>query len=59
MSAEYASEIVMAKYTELNRQEITKWINKVPDAHDWSPYLDHVIKEVEGKAMIKYRYVKI
>ncbi len=48
-AAEYASEIVMAEYTELNRQEITKWINKDPDAHDWSPYLDHVIKEVEGK----------
>ena len=48
-AVEYTSEIIMAEYTELNRQEITKWINKDPDAHDWSPFLEHVIKEVEGK----------
>ena len=48
-AVEYTSEIIMAEYTELNRQEITKWINKDPDAHDWSPFLEHVIREVEGK----------
>ena len=49
-AAEYASEIVLSEYTELNRKELTKWLDNDPDAHDWTPYLRYVVTEVEGKS---------
>ena len=48
-AAEYASQIVLAEYTEPNRVEITKWIEKHSDAHDWTPFFKYVITEVEGR----------
>ena len=49
-AAEFASQIVLAEYTELNRKEITKWLDKDLDAHDWTPFLTYVVTEVEGRS---------
>ena len=49
-ATQYASEIVMAEYTESNRREITKWLNKHEDAHDWAPYLEYIVSQVEERS---------
>ena len=50
-AAEIASEIVLAEYTELNRKEITKWLGKDSDAHDWTPFFTYIVTEVEGRSI--------
>ena len=45
-----ASEIVLSDYTESNRKALRQWLNKDPDAFDWSPYFSHVVQKLEGKA---------
>ena len=50
-AAEFASEIVLAEYTELNRKEITKWLDKDSDAHDWTPFFTYIATEVEGRSI--------
>ena len=49
-AAEFASEIVLAEYTELNRKEITKWLDRDLDAHDWTPFFTYIVTEVEGRS---------
>ena len=49
-AAEFASEIILAEYTELNRKEITKWLDKDLDAHDWTPFFTYIVTEVEGRS---------
>ena len=48
-AAEFASEIILAEYTELNRKEITKWLDKDLNAHDWTPFFTYIVTEVEGR----------
>ena len=45
-----ASEIVLSDYTESNLKALRQWLNKDPDAFDWSPYFSHVVQKLEGKA---------
>ena len=45
-----ASEIVLSDYAESNRKALRQWLNKDPDAFDWSPYFSHVVQKLEGKA---------
>ena len=45
-----ASEIVLAEYTEKNREHIKKWLVGDPAAHDWSPYFKYVVETLEGKS---------
>ena len=47
-AALYASEIVLAEYTESNRQAVRQWLDKDPTAHDWRPFLKHIVVNVEG-----------
>ena len=49
-AASYASEIVLSEYTASSRREITQWIHKDPDAHDWTPYFKYIVKDIEGKS---------
>ncbi|XP_065835913.1 phenylethanolamine N-methyltransferase-like [Oscarella lobularis] len=44
----YASSIVFSDYSSASREAIGKWINDSPDAHDWHPYFDYVIKTFEN-----------
>ena len=41
------SEIVLAEYTERNRQAIQQWLDRDPSAFDWSPYFQYVTKSLE------------
>ena len=45
----FASEIVMAEYTEKNRLFLQQWLSRDAAAHDWSPFFDLVVREWEGK----------
>ena len=48
-AAAKASEIVLAEYTEKNREYLHKWLAGDADAWDWSAYFKFVVKELEGK----------
>lgn len=45
----YASEIVFCDLSAVNREAILKWLKKEPDAFNWSPKFDYVVKTLEGK----------
>lgn len=47
-AAPFASEIVLSEYTEDNRREIQQWLDKSADAHNWKPFLEYVVADVEG-----------
>ena len=40
--------IVVAEYTEANRNAMRLWINGNTDAYDWSPYIKYIVKDLEG-----------
>ena len=46
----YASEIVLSEYTEKNRELLQMWLDRGPDAPDWSPFFECVVQELEGKS---------
>ena len=48
-AAAYASEIVFCDISPANREAIQKWLNGAPDAFNWSPHFDYVVKTLEGK----------
>ena len=45
----YASEIVFCDFAAPNREAINKWLRNDPDAFNWSPKFDYVVKTLEGK----------
>ena len=45
----YASEIVLSAYTEDNRIALQEWLDRDPEAPDWSPFFECVVQELEGK----------
>ena len=47
-AAPKASKIIFADYAKSNRDEIQKWIDKDPEAFDWTPTVQHVLA-LEGK----------
>ena len=47
-AAPYASEIILAEYTESNRQAVRQWLDKDPTAHDWRLFLKHIVMDIEG-----------
>ena len=48
-AAPYVKEIIFAEYTEKNRREVQKWLEKSPDAHDWSLHFKFVVENLEGR----------
>ena len=48
-TSRYASEIVLAEYTEKNRKALQLWLDRNPRAHNWTPYFQYVIQELEGR----------
>ena len=48
-AATRASEIVLSEYTKKNRDEIQRWIDGSPKAHDWGPYFTFIVQKLEGK----------
>ena len=45
----HASEIVFAEYTESNRKTLQMWLNKNPNAPDFTPIFKYVVQDLEGK----------
>ena len=48
-AAANASEIVFCDISSSGREAIKKWLRKDPDAFNWSPHFDYVVKTLEGK----------
>ena len=48
-AATKASEIVLCDYSESNRKTLRRWLDKEPDAYNWSSYFSYVVQELEGK----------
>ena len=49
LAAGTASEIHLGDYLPANLQEIERWMNRDPDAHDWHPFVRYTL-ECEGLA---------
>ena len=48
-AASYASEIVFSDISAPYRESIKKWLDKAPDAFNWSPKFDYVVKTLESR----------
>ena len=46
----YASEIVLSEYMETNRKVLQMWLDRDPNAPNWSPFFEYVVQELEGKS---------
>ncbi len=49
-AARFASEIVLSDYAESCRAAVNQWLQGDPNAHDWTPYFQHVVRILEGNA---------
>ncbi len=47
-AAARASEVVFAEYTENNRHALRRWVERDPNAYNWSPYFDYIVQTLEG-----------
>ena len=43
-----ASEIVLAEYSSLNRDALRSWLDNKPNAFNWLPFFEHVVRNLEG-----------
>ena len=43
------AEVVLAEYDESYRNALQDWLDHSPSAWDWSPYIKHVVCDLEGK----------
>ena len=48
-TAVYASEVVLAEYTEKNRKALRLWLDRDPQAYNWTPHFKCVVQDLEGK----------
>ena len=48
-AAKGEAEIVLAEYGEKCRQALQDWLNRHPSAWDWTPYIEHVVCDLEKK----------
>ena len=49
-SAKVATEVVLAEYTEKNREAVQKWLDKESTAWNWRPFFEHIVVTLEGKS---------
>ena len=47
-AAPHVGEIVHSAHTEGERRELELWKNNAEGAHDWLPYIKHIVSDVEG-----------
>ena len=48
-AAPYASEIVLSDLVDSNLEAVQLWLDKNPNAHDWTQYFRYVLQTLEGK----------
>ena len=46
----FVREIVFAEFTEANRKEVEAWQKRESSSHDWSPIVNYVVQNLEGKS---------
>ena len=46
-AARVATEVVLAEYTEKGRSALRLWLDKDPNAFNWSPYMEYVVQKLE------------
>ncbi len=44
-SSAQCSEITMSEFSPRLREEVEKWINKDPEAHDWVPIMKYLAEK--------------
>ena len=49
-AAPHAAEIVLSEYAEANRSSLLQWLQKDPDAFNWTHVFKHVVVDLEGKS---------
>ena len=49
-ASRYASEIILAEYTEKNRTALQLWLNRDVRAYNWTPYFQYVVNVLEGNS---------
>ena len=47
-AAPHVGEIVHSAHTEGERRELELWKNNAEGAHDWLPFIKHIVSDVEG-----------
>ena len=48
--ARVATEVVLAEYTEKNRNAVQQWLDKEPTSWNWRPFFEHVVVTLEEKS---------
>ena len=41
---------MFSEYVEACRQAVESWISGGPEAYDWSPWIEFVIRDIEGES---------
>ena len=62
-AAPFFSRIVFSDHAESGRKEVELWKDNDPSAHDWMPYIRHVVNKLEGNgepeaALIRERILR-
>ena len=48
-AAPYFADITFADFSKPNLEQVELWVNKDAEAHDWTPYFNHIVGSLEGK----------
>ncbi len=43
-ASKWYAEIYLSDYTQSNRKEVKKWIDRDPEAFDWGQYFERIAK---------------
>ena len=49
-AAGVAKELVLAEYTEKNRNAVQQWLDGDPSAWNWKPFFEYIVVNLEGKS---------
>ena len=50
-AAGFATEIVLAEYTEEGRTALRRWLDRDPSCFNWFPYFKYIVQTLEGKGL--------
>ena len=50
-AASFATEIVLAEYTEEGRTAVRRWLDRDPSCFNWSPYFKYIVQTLEDKSL--------
>ena len=50
-AASFATEIVLAEYTEEGRTAVRRWLDRDQSCFNWSPYFKYIVQALEDKSL--------